>query len=326
MESETRFSRTAFTLVELLAVIAVIGVLVALLLPAVQAAREAVRRMACANNLRQIGIGLHHYHEVLKTFPCGGYGYRLMTSTAGFTWRQPSPTDPSVPGDASYPQEQVGREIAWSLLILPFMEQTSLYDAYDTGLWIDHPVNRDAVAGVVRTYLCPSVGTNKGPYPYLNVTLTHTTPFATIPQTDIAGFPQVRCGRSHYAGLEGASSRIDGKWVHNKQDGMLRCEEFRSLIDCPDGTSHTLIVTEDSDHRDGAWASIRNLFIHRSTNGINLEANRGLETENGMKSYHPGGLNGLFVDGSVHFLPQTVDVAVLHYLIVRNDGRAVGFP
>ncbi|MDR1494105.1 MAG: DUF1559 domain-containing protein [Planctomycetaceae bacterium] len=317
----------AFTLVELLVVIAIIGLLLALLTPAVQAAREAARRMGCANNLRQIGVGLHNYHSTIKMFPCGGYGYRGITGIAGFRWQYPSATNPSVPANTTYPQEQVGREIAWSLLILPFMEQTNVYEKYDMGLWIDHPDNREAVGSVISAFLCPSVGSlNKGPTVAQNVTATHTTPFQTIPQSNIAGFPQVRCGRSHYSGLEGTISKIGTNWIHHKDKGMLRSEESRTLEDCTDGTSHTLMVTEDSDHRDGAWASIRNLFIHRSDNWINDEEKRGNETNQGMKSYHRGGLNGLFADGSIHFIPQTIDIAVLHYLIARDDGKVVNFP
>jgi len=319
--------RPAFSLVELLVVIAVIGILLALLLPAVQAARESARRMGCANNLHQIGIGLHNHHDVVKSFPCGGYGYRGIKSKSGFTWKRPSTTNPAIPAGTDDPPEQVGKEIAWSLLILPYIEKVNVYQKIDMDLWIDHPDNREAVGTVIPAFLCPSVGSkNKGPNPLLNVTPTHTTPYETIPQRDISGFPQVRCARSHYGGLEGTSSKIDGVWVHNKTDGMLRSEEERTIADCTDGTSCTMMVTEDSDHRDGAWPSIRNLFVHRSDNWINDENNRGLETSNGMKSYHHGGLNGLFADGSAHFISQTIDVAVLHYLIARNDGHVVSVP
>src|SRR5688572_27645245 len=100
-----RLSR-GFTLVELLVVIAIIGILVALLLPAVQAAREAARRMQCGNNLKQIGISIHNYHDTYKSFPSG--------------WICPS----VATGAMAVDQESWG----WSSLILPFMEQQALHD------------------------------------------------------------------------------------------------------------------------------------------------------------------------------------------------------
>ena len=96
----------AFTLVELLVVIAIIGILIALLLPAVQAAREAARRMSCTNNLKQLGLGLHMYHDVHKTLPIGWLGFD-------------SSGKPHFEGDPGW---------AWSARILPFIEQQSLYD------------------------------------------------------------------------------------------------------------------------------------------------------------------------------------------------------
>lgn len=107
-----RKSRRAFTLVELLVVIAIIGVLVALLLPAVQAAREAARRMSCTNNLKQLGLSLHNYHDVFKTFPSLAQG----TSTA------PAGVDP-----AGVTQYGMGSGF---IFLLPFMEQTALYDKF----------------------------------------------------------------------------------------------------------------------------------------------------------------------------------------------------
>src|SRR5262245_49230386 len=103
---QTRFRKLGFTLVELLVVIAIIGILVALLLPAVQAAREAARRMQCGNNLKQIGLALHNYHDTFKSLPIG-----LLGAGAG----QPTPSS----ADDGF---------GWGCALLPFLEQQALYD------------------------------------------------------------------------------------------------------------------------------------------------------------------------------------------------------
>ena len=120
-----------FTLVELLVVIAIIGILVALLLPAVQAAREAARRMQCSNNLRQIGIGLNHYHQSLESFPPGGVEWRPFNNTTK-------------------------RQIAWSAYLLPYIEQQNVYAALDLETPFDSPENAVAAATVINMYICPT--------------------------------------------------------------------------------------------------------------------------------------------------------------------------
>src|SRR5688572_17681540 len=112
-------SRRGFTLVELLVVIAIIGILVALLLPAVQAARESARRMQCSNNLKQIGLGLHNYHDTIKCFPPGRWG-----GTGGKVWGPHS-------------------------LILPFIEQGNAHALIDFSVFWDHPNNAAARAAKV---------------------------------------------------------------------------------------------------------------------------------------------------------------------------------
>ena len=122
----------AFTLIELLVVIAIIGVLVALLLPAVQAAREAARRLQCVNNLKQIGVALHGYHDASRTFPTGGW--------------IALPTQP----------ETRNMNIGWSAAVLPWLEQRALYDGLNVGLPYNASANSTAAGSVLRVYLCPS--------------------------------------------------------------------------------------------------------------------------------------------------------------------------
>ena len=122
--------RAAFTLVELLVVLAIIGILVSLLLPAVQAVRETARRMQCQNHLHQIGIALHNYHAAHRKFPPGGLEVRPQ-------WRQ-------------------GKQLAWSAFVLPFLEESATYERIDFSYAFDHPVNAEVAATTIETYLCPS--------------------------------------------------------------------------------------------------------------------------------------------------------------------------
>ncbi|MFI4874154.1 MAG: DUF1559 domain-containing protein, partial [Blastopirellula sp. JB062] len=123
--------RKAFTLVELLVVIAIIGVLIALLLPAVQQAREAARRMSCSNNMKQLGLAMHNYHDTYKTFPSGFIG--------------------------DLPDMSTHRRTCWMQAILPFIEQNGLYDLYqaDTSDYT-HYVPDEIQSIVVEGLLCPS--------------------------------------------------------------------------------------------------------------------------------------------------------------------------
>lgn len=122
--------RSGFTLVELLVVLAIIGILISLLLPAVQAVRETARRMQCQNHLHQIGIALHNYHAAHRMFPPGGLEVR--------------------------PQWRRGKQLAWSAFVLPFLEESATYERIDFNYAFDHPVNADVAATTIETYLCPS--------------------------------------------------------------------------------------------------------------------------------------------------------------------------
>jgi prepilin-type N-terminal cleavage/methylation domain-containing protein len=128
-----RKSRNALTLVELLVVVAIIGILVALLLPAVHGARESARRISCSNNLRQTGLALHNYHGALRSLPPGCLQWR--------PWRG----DPSL------------KNFAWSALILPYLEQSALHRLVNFDFPFDHPINELAAKSSVEIYKCPTV-------------------------------------------------------------------------------------------------------------------------------------------------------------------------
>ncbi len=137
--------RGGFTLIELLVVIAIIAVLIALLLPAVQAAREAARRTQCVNNLKQIGLALHGYHDGANTFPAGGWIA---------LYGQPATSNMNM---------------GWSAAVLPYLEQGPLYGGLNFSYPYNDPVNSTASFTVLRAYLCPSeprkTDRNQGPGP-----------------------------------------------------------------------------------------------------------------------------------------------------------------
>ena len=260
--------RVGFTLVELLVVIAIIGILVALLLPAVQAAREAARRMSCSNNLRQIGIGLHNYHDTLSSFPIGALEMRYL--------RNPD-------GSLRYPN---GVQIAWSALLLPFIEQTPLHDTIDFGKAFDGPENADAAATVLPIYICP-----------------------TVPRDS----PRVQGrGAIDYGGIYG--ERITSR--NDPPKGTMLYTKVIQIADIKDGTSNTLIVAEDSGWEDGQWINGLNLFDQA------YPINDAPSFENDIGSEHPGGALALFCDGSVRFLAETMDLKPLAAICTRK-GREI---
>lgn len=262
--------RRGFTLVELLVVIAIIGVLIGLLLPAVQAAREAARRASCTNNLRQIGLGLHNYHQAMGCFPPGGIEHRA-----------------TINPKTGKPYGAAGRQLAWSLFLLPYVEQQPLYEEIDTGKPFDAPENAEAAKTILAFYICPSATNQR----------------------------ELRQGRGpcDYGGIYG--ERITGP--NNPPKGMMLYDRSLTVADVTDGTSSTIVVSEDSGFRDGQWINGLNVFDQA------YAINQAPAFENDIRSKHPGGANALFTDGSVHFLKETMDLKVLAALCTRAGGEIV---
>jgi prepilin-type N-terminal cleavage/methylation domain-containing protein len=211
--------KTGFTLVELLVVIAIIGVLVAMLLPAVQAAREAARRSSCGNNLKQLGLALHNYHDIHKGLPF----IRVRTNS-------------------SPPDAWNTNNINWLARILNQMEQGPLYERIDWTLW---PGNSHANHAVVRqtlieSYRCPS-DPGKGNFPWTDPTGVKRTG----PQPTIGDAP------TNYVACIGHDSQIQTR--PNSARGWAAEGQYRSatdkggntgLVDFLDGTSNTLAISE----------------------------------------------------------------------------------
>jgi prepilin-type N-terminal cleavage/methylation domain-containing protein/prepilin-type processing-associated H-X9-DG protein len=265
-----------FTLVELLAVIAIIGVLLALLLPAVQGAREAGRRSACQNNLRQIGLALNQYLEGKRVFPIGCVGCSVN------------------------PHHQ----IAWSVYLLPNLEQASVRELFDDHAAYNAAANREAVRAVIPVYLCPSTATQ----PDRNGLTTG----------DVNGNGQWDPGDDmafiDYGGMFGV-----GLPSLPFQNGTMIYERAISAMQVRDGLSQTIIVGEDTGRgganpQNGTWANGQNIFD--VTGPINRTQN------NELWSDHRGGVNAVFCDGSVHFLSEAMDTNVLFALCTR-DGEEI---
>ncbi len=252
----------AFTLVELLIVIAIIGVLIGLLLPAVQAARAAARRTSCLNNLRQMGIGMHNYHGVHRTFPPGGI--ELIASKPG------------------------GRQYAWCAFLLPFIEQRPLYDSID----FDQPYyvgeNLDAARMPLSIFLC-----------------------ASVPHTD--GGLVKGLGATDYGGIYG--ERITGP--NDPPKGVMVYDAAYRIADIRDGTTKTLMISEDALWKDGQWINARNVFDQA------FAINKAPAFENDIRSRHPSGANGLFCDGSARFLEENMDLKTLAAICTRDGGEIV---
>lgn len=339
--------QSAFTLVELLVVIAIIGILVGLLLPAVQAAREAARRMQCANNLKQVGLAFLNFESAHGQLAAGPYD-----------------SDPSLSPNYIEPAGSYGTVVCcnaahpkgWSqwFKILPHMEQQNVYDlanfslpALHSGRPADYNGENSVARALIPTYYCPS---RRAPTGY------GSGLFGRCDYAGCAGFYQ---GEMHEgfndipAAPLGMGPRRDERAQENRgntpgRKGMIvwnALGDKRRLADVTDGTSNSILASEKSlpperHGNDGGdnerWNNagwdecvVRWHFppmADRDPRVIVTNSSGGTVWRRYFGSSHPAGLNAVYGDGSVRFASFTVDAAVWMHACVIDDGVASELP
>lgn len=287
MQSSRRSN--AFTLVELLVVIAIIGILVALLLPAVQAAREAGRRMSCGNNIKQLALSLHNYHDTYKQFPMG---HQYLGNFDG------NPNN-----------NRGGSGFGWGYSILPYIEQQPLYDKFDSRRSIGRAPNAALAATPLPTFSCPS-----------------------DIKPDVFNDGAIR--PSATSSYQGAGTAYNG-WANNNASAAGNTLRYNGLFERSnreqyamssilDGTSNTIAIAETrfqmdrnlrnrsriygaSDNANYATGASNALMVNGQW-AMNWSAQEGNPNPHRTaSSYHPGGAQFAFIDGSVRLISETVE-------------------
>lgn len=332
--------KRGFTLIELLVVIAIIAILIALLLPAVQQAREAARRTQCKNNLKQIGLALHNYHDTALTFPIGS------ARTSQGHWG-----------------------VSWWAGMLPYAEQAPLYNQLQ--FEGNHPGWTHNTGDDGKNNTPQSAGWDNGNAARGKVINFMLCPSSPVPPTrDTGGGHHITI--PHYHGIAGAASDPPNGFVENRQRGCCSCcgglcsggvvarggmlvannGQVIRIRDCTDGTTNTILVGEGSGfgtdsstgnnqvhhlqqhgwlmgsaspQGNGRAFNITTILYPPNTTDIRLPGicqNDG--QNNGLHSTHEGGVQVLLSDGSCRFISENINMTTLRRLCTRDDGGVVG--
>lgn len=325
-----------FTLVELLVVIAIIGILVGMLLPAVQQIREAARRTDCSNNLRQLGIGSLNYESAHGQLPAS-----LIVDIG---------LPPGSSGQPGHPYPAIVH--SWMVQLLPFVEQQNLYDRYDQSFpWFSSPLivpgtpdNQSVIQSTIPALICSSTPqTNRKssgeflfgvPFPFSDIALTDYAPCSTIntPSLTNFGYPS---GSTQLDFVGALAPRLKGSGLVVLGTTARKSNRMARVVD---GTSNTVLLCESAGRpvlyvgrepqpeilTDGGWGHHENDYaLDGAIQGTRTEPGNcviNCHNDNETYAFHPGGANHAFTDGSVHFLEETISPQV-YAAFITADGK-----
>lgn len=310
-----RSGRRAFTLVELLVVIAIIGILVALLLPAVQAAREAARRTQCTNNLKQIGVALHNYHDTHGSFP-------------------PSCVKEKVGDGGGSAQATL-----WSGLLLPFVEQGALWDQVQGMgfqiVWNDDADNEIVARTRLPAFQCPSAPEYKETFDDAGVNPRYRGNYGVVTSGTV-GINLTPYGVNINRSGENNNYMDDGGLAHGRYDAAFTMQNTtRRFADIVDGSANTIFVGERARWNIGQ----RNYVYTATPNAQNMHSkfsgSTGIEINSkdtghrgwaGFHSMHPGGAMFLMGDATTRLISENIDGYVYSSLGTSFGGESVTLP
>ena len=293
--------KRGFTLIELLVVIAIIAVLVALLLPAVQQAREAARRSSCKNNLKQLGLAMHNYHDVTNNLPIASMSSTFAGSTSGYVW---------------------GRAI------LPYIEQGPMYDAWNENIEYHSGSNLTLIRTIIPGLLCPSdpatkTWNNVPNYNYAvnlgNTTVNSTNPFNGVNHQG---------GTFKYSGSTRGYSYKFRDLTDGTSNTLLMAEvrqgqivsDLRGLTWYGPHVGFTTHYPPNTDIPDRLSSG-----FCRPSAGLPCQGTDGSNPQNfSARSRHTGGVQVIMADGAVRFVSENIDIGTWRDLSTRGGGEVIG--